>query len=176
MKLNKKYPTTNYNGLISKYYFIKVAKEIIQIGNLENINTILDYGCGEKIFSQLMPNKKIYNYDIKPEYNEVDNVKKYYNSDIIIFNHVWMYIEKTAIESILKDIKNLNVNTKIILSLGKQNFISKIAMFLAGKPNAHNNTVSSYNSQIEILKKYCTIKKIKKNIFFMTDIFFAEFK
>ena len=30
--------------------FLKVAQEIIKIGDLENQNTILDYGCGEKFF------------------------------------------------------------------------------------------------------------------------------
>lgn len=175
MNFNNKYLTTSYNGPISKHYFLKVAREIINIGSLKDQKTILDYGCGEKIFSKLLPNKKIYNYDIKPEYNEIGNVKEYLNSDLIIFNHVWMYIEYKEIDELLRTIKNLNAKAKIILSLGKQNFLSKIAMVLAGKPNAHNNTVVSYNEQVNLLKKYCKITKLKKNIFFMTDVYLGEF-
>tara|TARA_X000001036_G_scaffold428346_1_gene458025 strand:- start:1526 stop:2056 length:531 start_codon:yes stop_codon:yes gene_type:complete len=175
MNINNEIPTTNYNDLFSKHYFLKVAKEIIKISNLENQNTILDYGCGEKIFSQLLTKPKIFNYDTKQEYNEVSNVKDHLNSDVVIFNHVWMYIPYEEISKILNDIKSSNRNSKIILSMGKQNFISKIAMFLAGKPKAHNNTVTSYSKQLEVLKKFCKILNTKKNIYFMTDVFYAEF-
>ena len=175
MNTNNEFLTTHYDTTFSKYYFLKVAKEIIKIGNLENQNTILDYGCGEQIFSKLLTKPKIFNYDIKPEYNEVLNVTDHLNSDVIIFNHVWMYIPYEEISKILQDIKNANKNSKIILSMGKQNLLSKIAMILAGKPNAHNNTVISYNKQLEVLKKFCKILNVKKNIYFMTDVFYAEF-
>ena len=175
MNTNNEFLTTHYDASFSKYYFLKVAKEIIKIGNLENQNTILDYGCGEQIFSKLLTKPKIFNYDIKPEYNEVLNVTDHLNSDVIIFNHVWMYIPYEEISKILQDIKNANKNSKIILSMGKQNLLSKIAMILAGKPNAHNNTVISYNKQLEVLKKFCKILDVKKNIYFMTDVFYAEF-
>ena len=127
-----------------------------------------------KKFFQVITKPKIFNYDIKPEYNEVLNVTDHLNSDVI-FNHVWMYIPYEEISKILQDIKNANKNSKIILSMGKQNLLSKIAMILAGKPNAHNNTVISYNKQLEVLKKYCKILDVKKNIYFMTDVFYAEF-
>ena len=58
MSTNNEFLTTNYNTSFSKYYFLKVAKEIIKIGNLENQNTILDYGCGEQIFSKLLTKPK----------------------------------------------------------------------------------------------------------------------
>lgn len=174
-KINNEFPTTSYNDILSKHYFLKVAKEIIEISNLENEKTILDYGCGEKIFSKLLFKPKIFNYDIKPEYNEVSNVKDCFKSDIIIFNHVWMYISQNEIERILSDIKESNKNAKIILSMGKQNMISKILMILAGEPKAHDNIISTYNEQLQIFKKFCKILKIKKNIYYMTDIYLGEF-
>jgi hypothetical protein len=175
MNINNEFPTTNYNDFFSKHYFLKVAKEIIKIANLENQNTILDYGCGEKIFSKLLTKPKIFNYDIKPEYNEVLNVTDHLNSDVVIFNHVWMYIPYEEIYKILENIKNANKNSKIILSMGKQNILSKFAMILAGKLDAHEGTVISYNKQLEVLKKFCKILDSKKNIYFMTDVFYAEF-
>ena len=174
-KINNEFPTTSYNDILSKHYFLKVAKEIIEISNLENEKTILDYGCGEKIFSKLLFKPRIFNYDIKPEYNEVSNIKDCFKSDIIIFNHVWMYISQNKIERILSDIKEMNKNAKIILSMGKQNLISKILMILAGEPKAHDNIISTYNEQLQIFKKFCKILKTKKNIYYMTDIYLGEF-
>ena len=54
----------------------------------------------------------------------------------------------------MNDIKETNKNTKIILSLGKQNLISKILMILAGEPKAHENTISTYSEQLQILKNF----------------------
>ena len=72
-------------------------------------------------------------------------------------------------------INNSNKNAKIILSMGKQNMISKILMILAGEPKAHDNIISTYNEQLQIFKKFCKILKIKKNIYYMTDIYLGEF-
>ena len=116
-------------------------------------------------------------------------VRKRYSMDkIVIYSADWCpscvsakrFLEEKnipyeEISKILQDIKNANKNSKIILSMGKQNLLSKIAMILAGKPNAHNNTVISYNKLLEVLKKYCKILDVKKNIYFMTDVFYAEF-
>ena len=59
MITNNEFLTTHYDASFSKYNFLKVAKEIIKIGNLENQNTILDYGCGEQIFSKLLTKSKL---------------------------------------------------------------------------------------------------------------------
>ena len=73
MKQLKQCPTTDYNKFPQKYYFISVAKNIIKIANLKNTNKIiLDFGCGQKIFSKILKNNKIINYDIKPEYTECE--------------------------------------------------------------------------------------------------------
>ena len=50
-----------------------------------------------KNFSKLLLKPKIFNYDIKPQFNEVSNIKDCYKSDVIIFNHVWMYIAQNDI-------------------------------------------------------------------------------
>ena len=76
-----------------KYYFLSIIKEIIKIANLINTQKkILDFGCGNKIFSNILLNKKIINYDINPFYSEI---KDYRNKrfDIVIFNHVLMYLK-----------------------------------------------------------------------------------
>ena len=68
MKEEKIFPTTNYNIFPQRYYFLSAINNIIKIADLKNTNkTILDFGCGQKILSKILKNKKIINYDNKPE-------------------------------------------------------------------------------------------------------------
>ena len=165
---------TNYDG-ISKIYFNKILLEIVKIGNLfKTKKKILDYGCGKKQLGKILK-KKIYNYDIIKKYNEVKilDFKKY---DIIIFNHVLMYLNKKDINILFDNIYSKNKNCLFIVGLGKQNLISKLAMFISFNFNAHYGTISNYKDQLEVIENRMNIIKNKKNIFFMTDIFYLRFK
>ena len=165
---------TKYKGF-SKLYFIKILKEIIKIGSLRNSKKkILDYGCGEKYLEKLLK-KKIINYDITPFYNETKNINsiKY---DIIVMNHILMYLSKSNIQKLFDKIHKKNKKCKIIIGLGKQNILSKILKNLTFNFNAHTGTKSNYNEQLLIIKKNMQILDSKKNIFYMTDIFFTKFR
>ena len=176
MKELKQFLTTDYNKFPQKYYFESVAKNIIRIASLKSTNkTILDFGCGQKIFSKILKNKKIINYDKKPEYTECETYENLY-FDIVIFNHVLMYMHPNEIENLLDKIKKLNPNCEIILSLGKQNIISKIAMYLTFNLGYHDDIRSTYKDQIEIFFKKTILVKKKLNIFSMTDIYYSKFK
>ena len=176
MKSLKIFLTTDYTKIPSKYYFLSVAKNIIKIADLERTKkTILDFGCGHKIFSKLLINQKIINYDIKPELTECESYENLH-FDIVIFNHVLMYMYPAEVEQLLDKIKNINPNCELILSLGKQNLISKIAMFLSLHFKAHDNTRSSYKEQIDIFIKKTELIKKKTNVFAMTDIYYSKFK
>lgn len=165
---------TNYSG-IKKIYFDKVIKEIIILGKLDLINKkILDYGCGEKRLERLL-NKKIYNYDINPEYNEIDELI-YSEFNVIVINHVLMYLSKFEIRELFKQIYSQNPNCKFLLGIGKQNFISYVAKNFTFNFNAHQGTVSSYNEQVNVIHDTMDIIKSRKNIFFMTDVFYTKFK
>ena len=93
MKNLNQFLTTDYNKFTQKYYFTSVAKNIIKIAQLQNTDkTILDFGCGQKIFSRLLQNHKIINYDIKPEYTECESYENL-NFDIVIFNQLFFYFK-----------------------------------------------------------------------------------
>lgn len=176
MKELKQFPTTDYNKFPQKYYFESIAKNIINIGNLKNTNKIiLDFGCGQKIFSKILKDKKIINYDIKPEYTECQTYEDY-SFDIAIFNHVLMYLYPSQIEELLNKIKKIRPNCELVLSLGKQNIISKIAMYLTLNFNYHDDIRSTYKEQMKIFFDKTILLKKKKNIFFMTDIYYFKFK
>lgn len=110
---------TNYQG-ISKIYFKKILFEIIKIGSLfEEDKKILDYGCGKKYLEKIL-NRKILNYDIDPNYNEIRDINQY-EFDIVIFNHVLMYLKPNEIENLFKNIYQKNSNCKFVIGIGKQN-------------------------------------------------------
>ena len=89
----------NYYTGLQSFYFTSVISNVIKIGNLDNNNKIiLDFGCGVKVLSKKLPQKKIINYDVNPNYTEHDDYKKLY-FDIVIFNHVLMYMDKKEIIS-----------------------------------------------------------------------------
>ncbi len=164
---------TNYQG-ISKIYFKKILFEIIKIGSLfEEDKKILDYGCGKKYLEKIL-NRKILNYDIDPNYNEIRDINQY-EFDIVIFNHVLMYLKPNEIENLFKNIYQKNSNCKFVIGIGKQNLISKIAKILTFNFTAHDGTVSNYNDQIKVIKKNMKIINKKTNIYFMTDIFYTKF-
>jgi len=176
MKELKQFPTTDYNKFPQKYYFESIAKNIIKIGNLKNTNKIiLDFGCGEKIFSQILKDKRIINYDVKPEYTECQTYESY-SFDIVIFNHVLMYFYPNQINELLTKIKKMRPNCELVLSLGKQNIISKIAMYLTLNFNYHDDIRSTYEEQTKFFFDQAILLKKKTNIFFMTDVYYFKFK
>ena len=60
----------------------------------------------------------------------------------------------------------MNPNCEIILSLGKQNIISKIAMYLTFNLDYHDDIRSTYKDQIEIFFKKTILVKKKIKYFF----------
>ena len=165
---------TKYKGF-KKFYFDKILKEIIKIGNLELTNfKILDYGCGEKRLEQNLK-KKILNYDLNEKYTEISSFLDK-NFDIMIINHVLMYMSRDEINKLFNEIYSVNSNCQFIIGIGKQNLFSKLAKNITLNFNAHSGTISSYNDQYKIIENKMKIIKEKRNIFFMTDIFLTQFK
>lgn len=171
----KQFPTTNYDSFFQRVYFNSIINNIISIADLhETKKTILDFGCGERILSKNLKNGKVLNYDIKSEFSDFKTYKNL-KFDIVVFNHVLMYLYPNEVEELLDELKSMSPKCKIIVGLGKQNLFSKIGKFITGNINAHNDTRSSYNSQINIILKKSKLIDKKENIFFMTDIFYSEF-
>jgi hypothetical protein len=166
---------TKYKGL-SSFYFYKIIDNIIEIGNLKNSKkTILDYGCGERILSQKLKNNKVLNFDLNSNYSDF----KYFENlkfDIVVMNHVLMYMDINQINDLFDKFKIINSDCEFIIGLGKQNYLSKIAKNMSFNFDAHKFTKTTYEEQIKLLKKKMHIIKLKKNIYFMTDIYYLKFK
>ena len=163
-----------YKG-VKSIYFKSVISNIIKIANLNKSNkTILDFGCGVKMINKMLPNGKILNYDIDPKYSEYDDYKELF-FDIAIFNHVLMYMNEDDIALTFENIKKINKKCEFVIGIGKENIINKTAAILSLNFTAHKGTLTNYNNQVKILKNKTEILKIKKNVFFMTDIYYSKF-
>ena len=164
--------TTHYKG-VGKYYFKKIIKKIIEIGSLNSKDKkILDFGCGEKYLQKKL-NKKILNYDINPKYSEISDWRNF-NFDVVIFNHVLMYISEKDFMQILQIIKNKNIDCEIIIGIGKESFLNKIAAYAAFHFDYLKNTKLKYKDQKKII--YNNLNVIKKTeVFFMSEIFYCKF-
>ena len=173
--LDSKYLVTNYSGL-QNIYFSRILKNIINIGNLNQKNiSILDYGCGKQQLSKMIKRGRVINYDINPKYsdiNSIDNCK----FDLVVMNHVLLYIEAKHQIDLFKKIKNINPNAKLIIGIGKQNIISNILKTLALNFNAHQNTKIKYRKQVQLIYENTNVIKKIENICFMTDVFLCELK
>lgn len=164
---------TKYSG-IKNIYFNKILFEIIRIGNLNSSKRkVLDYGCGEKQLQKIL-NKKIINFDINPNFTEIENIKNSF-FNIIVFNHVLMYMNKKEISELFDNIRKINPKCEFVIGIGKQNFISKIAKTITFNFDAHLGTVSSYEEQLDVVKEKTSIINLKKNIYYMTDIYYTKF-
>jgi len=164
--------TTPYKGL-SKFYFEKIIDTIIKEGNLfkKNLN-ILDYGCGLKYLENKL-NKKIFNYDIDKNLSEITNWNKR-AYDIVVLNHVIMYMNENEFLRLLKKIKKKNSACKIIIGLSKETILNKFLAYLMLRFDYLKKTKLNYKKQIRLISNNLKIIK-KKNIYFLTEIYFCKF-
>ena len=144
---------TDYYKGIQKIYFSRIIKSIISIGSLNNTKkTILDFGCGSQQLQKSLSPKKILNYDIDNKYQKYVDYRQL-KFDVVIFNHVLMYMDKSEIEDILHNIKKINKNCEFIFGIGKGNFINKAAAYLSLNFSDHAGAKSNYRDQLYVLKK-----------------------
>ena len=119
--------------------------------------------------------KKILNFDINQKYSEISSFLDK-NFDIMIINHVLMYMSRDEINQLFNEIYSVNSNCQVIIGMGKQNLFSRFAKNITLNFSAHSGTISSYNDQYKIIENKMEIIKAKRNIYFMTDIFLTQFK
>jgi len=167
--MNKDY----YNGF-AKIYFEKIINKIIEIGNLNDQDkTILDFGCGTKFLEKKL-NKKILNYDINKDHTEIVNIFDY-DFNVMVINHVLMYMSQDQIQKLFKDLRLKNENCELIVGIGRMSFLNKLAATLAFNFKAHDGTKTSPTEQLKIISEYVEIIS-KKTVFYMTDIYLLKFR
>ena len=164
--------TTNYEGVFS-FYYKKIIKQIIKIGDLKKNTKILDFGCGTKQLEKHLLSNNIINYDIDRKYSEVENYNDL-NYDIIVVNQVFMYMSMNEIENFLSKEKKKNINTKLVVAIRKHHLLVKVLKKIFFQKKL-DYVKSTYDQKITTLNKFTYIKKVD-TLFYNLKIYLLSFK
>lgn len=163
------YRNDYYRGF-AKVYFEKILWVIIKLGDLKNEKgLILDYGCGPGHLKKKLQGKNIIGYDIIPEFSEIDDYKKTVPRKIVL-SGVLEHLYKEEVKKLLHDFIQMNPDAELLVFLPTENFVSKIAMSLAGQRHAHDDHVSKYKDINNVIEKYYYLKNRKYIFLHMAQI------
>lgn len=166
--------TTTYEG-ISRFYFYKLLKTIIEIGDLKNVNSkILDFGCGTGTLKSFLKGKDVIGFDIVKQYTEVKEWETV-NFEYFVANQVFCCMSELELDLLIRNIKEINPDAKIIVGSSRLGLLNKIGMIFLNKKNAHS--LIKINPKIEhgIISRYCKLLK-KKNVYYLSDVYLYSFK
>lgn len=142
----------------------------IRLGNLKKEEgTILDFGCGVGHLKKTLNKKNIINYDIIPELSEISDYRGLKPNKIVLIS-VLEHLHINEIDKLMNEFLIMNPKAELIILLPTENFISKIAMRLAGQSNAHDDHVSKYKEINKVIEKYYEPKKRVYNFCYMAQI------
>ena len=158
-----------YKGF-SKIYFNKILDTIIEFGDLKNEKgLILDYGCGLGHLKNKLKDRQVIGYDIIPEFSDVKDYRILHPKKIIL-SGVLEHLYSEEIDELLNDFLKMNPSAELLVFLPTENFISKVAMYLAGQKHAHDDHVSKYQRINQLIEKYYQPAKRKYLFFKMAQI------
>lgn len=165
---------TDYSGL-AKFYFRYLLKQLIKVGALERPGiTILDFGCGTGELKRILPNASVIGYDIVPALTDIDDWRDV-DFDVLIANEVFYSFEGDQLAALLAELRDKNSKLELVVGISRQSIVNNIGKFLLGRPDAHSATKIGPKEELEILLRYCEIKR-KKNVFYLADVFVLAFK
>lgn len=142
----------------------------IKLGDLENEKgLILDFGCGVGHLKKTLNKNNIVNYDIIPELSETFDYRGLKPNKIVLIS-VLEHLHLNEIDKLMNEFLMMNPEAELTVLLPTENFVSKIAMRLAGQSNAHDDHVSKYKDINKIIDKYYSPVKRVYNFLRMAQI------
>ena len=105
----------------------------LKMAGLKKEDVVLDFGCGDGYLKRTNPGLNITGYDINPEQTGIDDYRKIQPNKIFAMD-VLEHIPKREIEVILKNFKNMSHDFDLIVAIPTENWISRKARMLMGKP------------------------------------------
>lgn len=158
-----------YKGM-SGFYFRRILRTIIRFGKLDHEEgLILDFGSGVGHLKKLLNIKNVINYDIIPELSDIADYKEL-KPKLIVLSGVLEHIYLDETDKLMNDFLQMNPCAELIVYLPTENFVSKIAMRLAGQANAHDDHVAKYRDINRLIEKYYALKRRKYVFFRMAQI------
>ena len=168
------YTKDYYTGL-SKMYFERILKKIIQLGDLRNEQgIILDFGCGHGYLKTMLPQQNVVGYDIIEDLSDVKDYKKV-KPQVIVCNNILEHFTEKGIKQKLKEFKKMNKHARIITAVPTENWLSSIGMKITGRTNAHDDHKTKRSEINEILTRECELIN-RKNVVTLSEISVWVFK
>jgi 2-polyprenyl-3-methyl-5-hydroxy-6-metoxy-1,4-benzoquinol methylase len=155
--------TASYTTGLDKYYMDVIHKKLI---NNCVYGWILDFGCGLGTLKKSNPDWDIINYDIIPEYSEVQDYRdlKVHN---IICCHVLEHLTKEQIIETLNNFYRMSFK-RLIIAQPMENMLSEIAA-LTSKKDVHLGHITYYKDINKLCEsRFKLIKRFK--VFMMTEV------
>jgi|SRR3989344_608724 len=161
----------NKNPLI-RIYFNGLLKSTVKISKYwkKNNLTILDFGCSCQQLKKILNNKSVQyiGYDIDKRYSDIEDYKKT-KPDYIFCINVLEHLTKIKLETLLKDLKKMNKNIRIITAIPNMNFLSNILNGITQDLQWENENYDihkmEFNEIQNILKNKCKLIKSKDYMF-----------
>ena len=158
------YRNDYYKGFAG-FYFRKILHTIISFGGLKKEDgLILDYGCGVGHLKKILKKDNVLGFDVEESLGEVGDYRSLKPVKIVL-SGVLEHLYIKDVKRLLEDFLVMNSQVELLVYLPTENWVSKIAMRLAGVPNAHDDHVSKYLEINKILEKYFKLSK-RRYIFF----------
>ena len=169
MEDNRLEDTYESQNFITRNYFRAKVWLVIKLANLQKSDVILDFGCGGGWLEKKLKDYEIYGYDANPEKTFIKDYKKIKPTKIFVLD-VFEHILEKEMQIIINNLKNLNKEFDLIVSVPTENWVSRKIRKLVGKPETPEEHITNHRLIFRILKNNFKLEK-KFNFLTVSRIF-----
>ncbi|MDD5148589.1 MAG: hypothetical protein PHH08_03955 [Candidatus ainarchaeum sp.] len=147
-----------------KYYFYGSLKESAKLAQVKPGETVLDFGCNNKMLKKYLPECNYIGYDIDPKYSDVKDYTTV-RPDTVFSVSVFEYLTEEELDSVAGDFIKMGAK-QLITGQPTVNTIGKILSFLSGTYYKNKKEFRQYYRQThEILGRHFDLAE-ETNFFF----------
>ncbi|MGV8151668.1 MAG: methyltransferase domain-containing protein [Candidatus Nanoarchaeia archaeon] len=157
---------------IVRFFSRKKIKIALSMAHLKKEDIILDFGCGGGYLKRSNPGFNIIGYDINPLQTDIKDYKKIKPTKIFAMD-VFEHIPLKEIEKIISDFKKMSPGFNLIVAIPTENFLSRKARRLLGKPERVRDHITPLKDIVNLLNREF---KLKKKTNFLTVTYIANYR
>jgi len=163
--------TVKSKNPIIREFFKKKFRIAFKYAKLNKEDIILDFGCGEGYIKRKNPDFNVIGYDVNPLQSDVKDYTTVKPTKIFATD-VFEHIDKKEIRKIVKNFKKMSDEFDLIVIVPTENWLSRKARRLLGKPERVRDHITTMKEILEILDEEFELKE-KKN--FLTVSYIARY-
>ena len=131
-----------------RWYFYKLLKEAVQMTDLSEGDTVLDFGCNEQRLQNFLPPIVDYvGFDVDERFTDVSDYKEVRPSTVFAIN-VFEHLEPNEFDDVLQHFNSVGVK-EIVVGNPTDNLLSAFAKLFLGLSEAVNYShILDYDSVV----------------------------